>query len=114
MDAMIAAAVAAALASERAAAASALASERATVSASALDKAAGVETQYSCAICQSLAHEPVTTSCGHLFCFRCLSTWVKGKATAPCPLCKVPMPITPTLTVSAVIAEAIAANNGAR
>ena len=38
-----------------------------------------------CAICQDLLHCPMLTSCGHLFCFKCLK---KTKDKKTCPVCR--------------------------
>ena len=57
-----------------------------------------------CSVCRVEEHEeliePVITSCGHLFCWPCLYTWVKTKTAAgdyPCPMCR--------LLVSAVTSD---------
>ncbi|KAJ6229048.1 hypothetical protein M0813_08548 [Anaeramoeba flamelloides] len=43
-----------------------------------------------CGICFDTSVEPVLTSCGHLFCWPCLSQWLQiGKRT--CPICKNPL-----------------------
>ena len=40
--------------------------------------------RYLCPICQEILYEPVQTSCGHLFCGRCL----KGVRSKNCPSCR--------------------------
>ena len=40
--------------------------------------------RYLCPICQEILHEPVQTSCGHLFCGRCL----KRVRSKNCPSCR--------------------------
>ena len=55
-----------------------------------------------CAVCRVEEHEeliePVITSCGHLFCWPCLYSWVKTAATDyACPMCR--------LLVSAVTSD---------
>ena len=40
--------------------------------------------RYLCPICQEILHEPVQTSCGHLFCGRCL----KKVRSKNCPSCR--------------------------
>ena len=55
-----------------------------------------------CAVCRVEEHEeliePVITSCGHLFCWPCLYSWVKTAARDyPCPMCR--------LLVSAVTSD---------
>ncbi|MES1918183.1 hypothetical protein MHBO_000194 [Bonamia ostreae] len=41
---------------------------------------------FDCFICFEEAAEPVTTLCGHLFCWSCIHTWIANKNT--CPVCK--------------------------
>ena len=41
--------------------------------------------RYLCSICQEILYEPVQTSCGHLFCGRCL----KRAQSKNCPSCRV-------------------------
>ena len=55
-----------------------------------------------CAVCRVEEHEeliePVITSCGHLFCWPCLYSWVKtATRDYPCPMCR--------LLVSAVTSD---------
>ncbi len=39
---------------------------------------------FDCNICMSQASEPVTTQCGHLFCWPCLHVWLQqGKNDCP-------------------------------
>ena len=40
--------------------------------------------KFVCAICQEILYEPVQTSCGHLFCGRCL----RGVRSKNCPSCR--------------------------
>jgi hypothetical protein len=44
---------------------------------------------FECKICLEIPVEPVTTLCGHLYCWGCLFEWVKAKASqkVPCPSC---------------------------
>ncbi|KAL9672034.1 hypothetical protein QQ045_009608 [Rhodiola kirilowii] len=41
---------------------------------------------FDCNICLSQATEPVVTSCGHLYCWPCLYTWVRR--TDSCAVCR--------------------------
>jgi len=45
--------------------------------------------QYECNICLEVASEPVTTSCGHLFCWACIYSWLNNdQEFLSCPVCK--------------------------
>ncbi|XP_057430972.1 E3 ubiquitin-protein ligase RMA1H1-like [Lotus japonicus] len=51
---------------------------------------------FDCNICLDIAHEPVVTLCGHLYCWPCIYKWlhVQSDSLAPdehpqCPVCKV-------------------------
>ena len=46
--------------------------------------------RFVCPICQELVYEPVQTSCGHLFCERCLTVHI-GKKNRLCPTCREPI-----------------------
>ena len=41
-----------------------------------------------CYICMDRPHNPVATTCGHIFCWRCLQQWASGKSLLQCPVCK--------------------------
>ncbi|KAG7881675.1 hypothetical protein KL937_001298 [Ogataea polymorpha] len=41
---------------------------------------------FTCTICQELMVTPFTVTCGHTFCYECLSDWLKVKHS--CPLCR--------------------------
>jgi len=43
---------------------------------------------FACHICLDTASEPVVTVCGHLFCWPCLSQWIKMPGGDACPVCK--------------------------
>ncbi|XP_051120409.1 uncharacterized protein LOC127244112 [Andrographis paniculata] len=44
---------------------------------------------FECNICIDLARDPVITLCGHLYCWPCLYTWLRGHSWAhECPVCK--------------------------
>lgn len=40
-----------------------------------------------CHICKERPSEPVATSCGHVFCWPCIYTWI-GEIETPCPVCR--------------------------
>eukprot|EP01111_Echinosteliopsis_oligospora_P016799 TRINITY_DN7098_c0_g2_i1.p1 TRINITY_DN7098_c0_g2~~TRINITY_DN7098_c0_g2_i1.p1 ORF type:complete len:250 (-),score=55.69 TRINITY_DN7098_c0_g2_i1:192-941(-) len=48
---------------------------------------AGIDiTDFECALCMQVYHQPVTTSCGHVFCRQCI---VRASKHCPnCPLCR--------------------------
>mmetsp|Transcript_18179 Transcript_18179/g.29869 ORF Transcript_18179/g.29869 Transcript_18179/m.29869 type:complete len:206 (+) Transcript_18179:41-658(+) len=44
---------------------------------------------FECNICLEVADEPVTTPCGHLYCWPCLYKWMNLHSDCPqCPVCK--------------------------
>jgi E3 ubiquitin-protein ligase RNF5 len=43
---------------------------------------------FECNICLENATEPVTTLCGHLFCWACLYEWLERGRHNDCPVCK--------------------------
>ena len=45
------------------------------------------ETWFDCNICFDQAREPVVTRCGHLYCWSCISEWLKT-GVHECPVCK--------------------------
>ena len=46
------------------------------------------ENLFECYICMDKPNNPVATSCGHIFCWRCLQSWASGKSSLQCPVCK--------------------------
>ena len=42
--------------------------------------------RWKCSICLEELREPVVTQCGHVFCFPCITEWLRRGQTA-CPLC---------------------------
>lgn len=48
------------------------------------------ECGFECNICLGLAHDPVITLCGHLYCWSCLLKWLFNThyANNECPVCK--------------------------
>lgn len=43
---------------------------------------------FECNVCLEQASDPVVTVCGHLYCWRCIYTWLKTSAEPSCPICK--------------------------
>ncbi|KAF2149791.1 hypothetical protein K461DRAFT_296214 [Myriangium duriaei CBS 260.36] len=43
----------------------------------------------TCKICEKLFYEPFVLSCGHTYCYRCLSTWFSSARKTSCPQCRV-------------------------
>ena len=41
-----------------------------------------------CFICLSGPKNPVATQCGHIFCWKCLKSWLNSKDSLSCPVCK--------------------------
>jgi E3 ubiquitin-protein ligase RNF5 len=41
-----------------------------------------------CFICMEEARNPVTSICGHIFCWKCINAWLSDKRTHSCPVCK--------------------------
>ncbi len=41
-----------------------------------------------CFICLSNPKNPVATSCGHIFCWKCLKSWMDSQDKLSCPVCK--------------------------
>ena len=50
-----------------------------------MEKIAKTSDQNECAICYEEITRPKTLTCGHKFCFKCVSTVVN------CPLCRKPL-----------------------
>lgn len=47
------------------------------------------ESFMDCNICIQLANDPVVTTCGHLFCWPCLHTWLNSDLQPhSCPVCR--------------------------
>ncbi|ELA42897.1 uncharacterized protein VICG_00212, partial [Vittaforma corneae ATCC 50505] len=49
-----------------------------------------IRSNFSCAICLSIALEPCMPPCGHLFCSPCLLQWIKSNPDSACPKCRIP------------------------
>jgi len=41
-----------------------------------------------CFICLSQPINPVATQCGHIFCWKCIKSWLNSKDKLACPVCK--------------------------
>jgi E3 ubiquitin-protein ligase RNF5 len=41
-----------------------------------------------CYICFDVPNKPVTTTCGHIFCWKCIQSWISSKDKLECPVCK--------------------------
>ncbi len=41
-----------------------------------------------CFICLSAPKSPVATQCGHIFCWKCLKSWLNTQDKLSCPVCK--------------------------
>ena len=48
----------------------------------------GKHSNLECFICLDIPKSPVAITCGHIFCWRCLQTWISGKSTLICPVCR--------------------------
>lgn len=43
---------------------------------------------FECYICMDTPNNPVATTCGHIFCWKCLQQWIGGRTELICPLCR--------------------------
>ncbi|KAG5486175.1 hypothetical protein LSCM1_07294 [Leishmania martiniquensis] len=46
-----------------------------------------------CGVCMSVCVRPTATTCGHLFCRRCLQSWMQANPTSMCPLDRTPIQV---------------------
>ncbi|AYU76208.1 hypothetical protein, unknown function [Leishmania donovani] len=44
-----------------------------------------------CGVCMCVCRQPTAAACGHLFCRRCLQSWMQENRTATCPLDRTPI-----------------------
>ncbi|EZG66564.1 putative ring-finger E3 ubiquitin ligase [Gregarina niphandrodes] len=47
----------------------------------------GLKPGFDCNVCYENPVDPVVTKCGHLYCWKCLHSWLE-KGVAECPVCK--------------------------
>lgn len=78
---------------------------------SALDALIKIQYTVVCSICQDIMHAPCVTSCGHGFCYECLSEWLKSHAKT-CPTCRHKLTQRPSLShglkeISSVLVDAL-------
>ena len=57
-----------------------------TSASSSLPRPASRDANFDCNICLDPASDPVVTRCGHLYCWRCLASWLTRQSD--CPVCK--------------------------
>jgi hypothetical protein len=43
---------------------------------------------FECFICLDVPKNPVAVTCGHIFCWKCLQSWVSMKTNLMCPVCR--------------------------
>jgi hypothetical protein len=53
------------------------------------ERAPPLENEWICSICRESLDLPVSTLCGHVFCWPCLEIWLAQSSV--CPLCGVPI-----------------------
>ncbi|KAM3623969.1 uncharacterized protein V6R79_017510 [Siganus canaliculatus] len=63
------------------------------------------EDQFLCPICLDVFNDPVTTTCGHNFCKKCINKHWKGKEPYFCPMCKKTFNTKPDLHTNTFISE---------
>jgi Lon protease-like protein len=60
---------------------------------------------FTCALCQSLLFEPVTTACGHTFCRECILRALDH--SSQCPLCRTVIHLTPDHAINVLISQLV-------
>ncbi|XP_034047880.1 E3 ubiquitin-protein ligase TRIM21-like [Thalassophryne amazonica] len=63
--------------------------------------------QFFCSICLDVFTNPVSTSCGHNFCKKCITECWETRGTCQCPICKKVFDTTPELQVNIFISEMV-------
>uniref|UniRef100_A0A8C2Z8A6 Bloodthirsty n=1 Tax=Cyclopterus lumpus TaxID=8103 RepID=A0A8C2Z8A6_CYCLU len=65
------------------------------------------EDQFLCSVCLDVFTDPVTTSCGHNFCKKCINDYWTTNNQNMCPLCKKVFTSRPELLVNTFISEMV-------
>ncbi|XP_030593486.1 E3 ubiquitin-protein ligase TRIM39-like [Archocentrus centrarchus] len=65
------------------------------------------EDQFLCSICQDVFTDPVTTSCGHNFCKKCITQHWNNKAKYKCPMCNKVFKRRPELDINTLFSEMV-------
>ncbi|XP_030000100.1 E3 ubiquitin/ISG15 ligase TRIM25-like isoform X2 [Sphaeramia orbicularis] len=65
------------------------------------------EDQFLCSICLDVFTDPVTTSCGHNFCKKCITAHWDNSDQYLCPMCKMVFNPRPELHVNTFISEMV-------
>uniref|UniRef100_A0A3Q0SX37 Bloodthirsty-related gene family, member 2 n=1 Tax=Amphilophus citrinellus TaxID=61819 RepID=A0A3Q0SX37_AMPCI len=66
------------------------------------------EDQFLCSICLDVFTDPVSTSCGHNFCKKCITQHWDMNQRSQCPMCKKVFNMRPELHVNTFISEMVA------
>ncbi|XP_019216115.1 zinc-binding protein A33-like [Oreochromis niloticus] len=66
------------------------------------------EDRFLCSICLDVFTDPVTTSCGHNFCKKCITQYWDVHERCQCPLCKETFNSRPQLKINTFISEMVA------
>ncbi|XP_034532702.1 E3 ubiquitin-protein ligase TRIM21-like [Notolabrus celidotus] len=63
------------------------------------------EEQFRCSICLDIFKDPVSISCGHNFCLRCIKRFWDTRHKYECPLCKESFKARPELRINVVLRD---------